>query len=222
MCDSREDRKDKMRSTPLYALSAPDVSTFEAMKQVSEARKRVKRIGGDAVRPFVLAYTPDFCGFVDWREAEGDEDGKFLSLDGGKAIENIFELRCFCSALELRWVREGSENKGRAVLLSESLSESPLQGLEEKKDIKKDILALDGRYQLWGRGIERQGTVRLCDHRIGELPVPVAVKRGERVLLNVVEYFVPDEYGNLTFLVERLTGLQTATEAKILKLTASK
>ena len=40
--------------------------------------------------------------------------------------------------------------------------------------------------------------------------------------MNVVEYFVPDEYGNLTFLVERLTGLQTATEAKILKLTASK
>jgi len=36
-----------------------------------------------------------------------------------------------------------------------------------------------------------------------------------------VEYFVPDEYGNLTFLAERLTGLQTATGAEILKLTAS-
>lgn len=203
MCDAR---RNEMRSTTLYALSYPTLSAFEAMKG----------IGGDAEWPFVLAYTPDFCGFV----VCGDD--AFCSLGEKKPVENIFELRCFCPTFELRWVREGSENKGRAVLLSESLSESPLQGLEEKKDIKKDILALDGRYQLWGRGIERQGTVRLCDHRIGELPVPVAVKRGERVLLNVVEYFVPDEYGNLTFLVERLTGLQTATEAKILKLTASK
>ena len=210
MCDSREDRKDKMRSTTLYALSNPAVSASEAMKQV-------KGIGVDAARPFVLAYTPDFCGFVDWRKGEGDEDGKFLSLNGGKVIGNLFELRYFCPAFELRWVREGIGDKGRAALLSESLSESPLQELEGKKDIP----AFDGHYLLWGRGIERQGTIRLCDHRIGELPVPVAVKRGERVLLNVVEYFVPDEYGNQTFLAERLTGLQTATEAEILKLTAS-
>ena len=212
MCDSREDRKDKMRSTTLYTLSAPDVSAFEVMKQVSEARKQVKRIGGDAVRPFVLAYTPDFCGFVDWREDKGGGDGKFLSLDGGKTIENLFELRCFCPTFELRWVREDSGNRGRAV----RLSESPLQGAE-----KKDISALGGRYLLWGRGVERQGAVRLCDHRIGELPVPAAMQTGERVLLNVVEYFVPDEYGNLTFLAERLTGLQPATDAEILKLTES-
>ena len=203
MCDSR---KDKMRSTTLYALSYPAISTSKAMK-------RVKEIGGDAVQPFVLAYTPDFCGFVDWRGDEGDGDGKFLSLDGGKAIENIFELRCFCPALELRWVREGTGEVGRAALLSES----SLQGSEGKKD----ILAFDGHYLLWGRGTERRGAVRLCDHRIGELSVPVPVKRGERVLLNVVEYFVPDEYGNLTFLAERLTGLQPATEAEILKLAGS-
>jgi len=221
MCDAR---RNEMRSTTLYALYYPTISAFEAMKG----------IGGDAERPFVLAYTPDFCGFVDWRKGEKDEVRKFFPLDKGKnegedeAIENIFELRCFCNTFELRWVREGSENKGRAVLLSESLSESPLQGLEEKKD----ILALDGRYLLWGRGAEqqgaerqgaeRQGTVRLCDHRIGELPVPLEVKKEERVFLTFTEYFKPDEYGNLTFLVERLTGLQTATGAENLKPTASK
>ena len=161
-----------MRSTTLYALSYPAVSASEAMKQV-------KRIGGDAVRPFVLAYTPDFCGFVDWREAEGDEDGKFLSLNGGKAIGNLFELRCFCPTFELRWVREGSENKGRAALLSES----PLLGAEEKKDIS----AFDGHYLLWGRGIERQGTIRLCDHRIGELPVPVSRPCSLKNIVKVVK-----------------------------------
>ena len=195
-----------MRSTTLYTLSYPAVFAFEAMK-------RVKGIGGDAVRPFILAYTPDFCGFVDWREAEGDGDGKFLSLDEGKTIENLFELRCFCPALELRWVREGIGEVGRAALLSES----SLQGSGEKKDIS----ALDGHYLLWGRGTERRGAVRLCDHRIGELPVPVPVEEGERVLLSIVEYFVPDQYGNLTFLAERLTGFQPATDAEILKLTES-
>lgn len=212
MCDSKEDKKDK-KSTTLYALSYPAVSASEAMKRVSEARKQVKGGGQDAVQPFVLAYTPDFCGFVDWREGERDEDGKFLSLDEGKAIKNIFELRCFCPAFELRWVREGNGKEGRAV----RLSESSLQGSEEKRETS----ALKGHYLLWGRGIERQGSVRLCDHRIGELPVPAALQKGERVLLNVVEYFVPDEYGNLTFLAERLTGLQPATDAEILKLTES-
>ncbi len=207
MCDSRENKKDKMRPTTLYTLSYPVVSASEAMKRVTE-------IGGDAVRPFVLAYTPDFCGFVDWREAEGDGDGKFLSLDkgkadGGKVIENIFELRCFCPALELRWVREGAGEVGRAALLSESLQQLPkCEGKAEEAQ------ALDGHYLLWGRGTEHRGAVRLCDHRIGELPVPVPVKRGERVLLSVVEYFVPDQYGNLTFLAERLTGLQPATDAE--------
>lgn len=208
MCDAR---RNEMRSTTLYTLSYPAVFAFEAMK-------RVKGIGGDAVRPFILAYTPDFCGFVDWREAEGDGDGKFLPLDkgkadGGKAIENIFELRCFCPAFELRWVREGIGEVGRAALLSES----SLQGSGEKKDIS----ALDGHYLLWGRGTGHQGGIRLCDHRIGELPVPVSLEEDERVLLSVVEYFVPDQYGNLTFLAERLTGLQSATEAEILNLAGS-
>lgn len=203
MCDAR---RNEMKPTTLYALSYPAGSASEAMRQVKE-------VGQDTVRPFVLAYTPDFCGFVDWREDEGGGDGKFLSLDEGKTIENLFELRCFCPTFELRWVREGSREEGRAALLSES----SMQGAEGKKDIS----ALDGRYLLWGRGVERQGAVRLCDHRIGELPVPAAVRKGERVLLNVVEYFVPDEYGNLTFLAERLTGLQPATDAGILKLTES-
>lgn len=210
MCDAT---KNTMRAISLHTLSYPAISAFEAMKRACEAMKRIDGVGGNAVRPFVLVYTPDFCGFVDWKEGEKDGEGKFLSLDEGKAIENLFELRCFCPAFELRWVREGSGEVGRAVLLSKS----SLQGTEEKKD----ILALDGHYLLWGRGTERQEAVRLCDHRIGELPIPAAAQRGERVLLNVVEYFVPDEYGNLTFLAERLTGLQTATGAEILKLTAS-
>ena len=96
MCDAR---RNEMRSTTLYALSYPTLSAFEAMKG----------IGGDAEWPFVLAYTPDFCGFV----VCGDD--AFCSLGEKKPVENIFELRCFCPTFELRWVREGSENKGRAT-----------------------------------------------------------------------------------------------------------
>ena len=206
-----------MRPTILYMYppSYPAISASEAMKRVTE-------IGGDAVRPFVLAYTPDFCGFVDWREAEGDEDGKFLPLDkgkadGGKAIENIFELRCFCPAFELRWVREGNTEKGKAVLLCDSESGLSLPGAK----CEDGIQALEGEYLLWGQGEKRGERVRLCDHRIGELPVPLDVKKKGRVLLTFTEYFKPDEYGNLTFLAERLTGLQPATEAEILNLAGS-
>ena len=150
MCDAR---RNEMRSTTLYALSNPAVSASEAMKQV-------KGIGVDAARPFVLAYTPDFCGFVDWRGDEGDGDGKFLSLDGGKTIENLFELRCFCPTFELRWVREDSGNRGRAV----RLSESPLQGAE-----KKDISALGaGNGTSGGRPAVRSPHRRAFGPRAGE------------------------------------------------------
>ena len=40
MCDSKEDRKDKMRSTTLYALSYPVVSAFEAMKWIEDRNWR--------------------------------------------------------------------------------------------------------------------------------------------------------------------------------------
>ena len=193
-----------MRSTTLYALSYPDVSSFEAMKRITE-------IGGDAVRPFVLAYTPDFCGFV----VCGDD--AFCSLGEEKPVENIFELRCFCKAYELRWAREGNTGKGRAVLLCDSESGLSLPGAK----CEDGIQALEGEYLLWGQGEKRGERVRLCDHRIGELPVPLDVKKKGRVLLTFTEYFKPDEYGNLTFLAERLTGLQPATEAEILNLAGS-
>lgn len=71
------------------------------------------------------------------------------------------------------------------------------------------IQALEGEYLLWGQGERRGETVRLFEHRVGELPVPLEVKKGERVFLTFTEYFKPDEYGNLAFLAERLTGLLT-------------
>ena len=67
---------------------------------------------------------------------------------------------------------------------------------------------LEGRYLLWGQGRKRGETVRLFEHRVGELPVPAEVKEDDRAFLTFLEYFRPDEYGNMTFLTERLTGLE--------------
>lgn len=175
----------------LYSAAYPDIAANEV----------VEKIEGRGREPlFVLAYTPEFCGFVDWR------GGAFYPIGGEKPVDDIFELRCFCNTFELRWVREGDTNQGRAILLydSESGADLSLQNVECEEG---DVHIEGGQYLLWGRGTKRQGMVRLFEHRIGELPVPIGVKEKDRVFLTFVEYFKPDRYGNMTFLAERLTGL---------------
>ena len=137
---------------------------------------------------YILAYTPDFCGFVT------------LPDEGGGLGADVFELRCFCGAFELRWIWDGGA--GKAVILSEG----PLKGEYHPEPLKMYKRA--GHYVLWGK--EDGG--RLFEHRVGELPLPhgfIIPKRG-RVFLDFDEYFQEDEYGNLRWHSERLTGLSPA------------
>lgn len=185
-----DSRKSGMRRCGVCRESYPGLSVDDVLKKIKDLSQKPS---------FALAYTPDFCGFV----VCGDD--AFCSLGEEKPVENIFELRCFCKAYELRWAREGNTGKGRAVLLCDSESGLSLPGAK----CEDGIQALEGEYLLWGQGERRGETVRLFEHRVGELPVPLEVKKGERVFLTFTEYFKPDEYGNLAFLAERLTGLLT-------------
>ena len=168
----------------LYCGVAGGVTALDAARALT---------GDDA---FILAYTPDFCGFAVF------QDGKLSTLDGeGIEPESLFELRCFRQDRELRWVREGET--GRSV----TLSETPLDGLTPVA-----FYIRSGRYLLWGKGARRGDVTRLFEHRVGELPVPAVVEEklepGGRVWLSFDEYFSPDEYGNLVWRLERLKGLE--------------
>lgn len=174
----------------LCSVAYPDITADKVLEKIKERGREPL---------FMLAYTPEFCGFVDWR------DGAFYPIGGEGPVDDIFELRCFCNAFELRWVREGDTSRGRASLLYDSESEADLS-LQSVECEEGDVHIERGQYLLWGRGTKRQGMVRLFEHRIGELPVPIEVKEKDRVFLTFVEYFRPDRYGNMAFLAERLTG----------------
>ena len=148
--------------------------------------------------PFILAYTPAFCGFV-------DPSGEGLASLGGPGkgkfhADDIFELRCFYESFELRWVREGKDGKGRAVILSEE----ELDGLAMSK-LDGDFFRRPGQYILWGKSKGQDGP--LFEHRVGELPLPIKVPKDARACLTFVEYFREDKYGNMAWHSERLTGL---------------
>lgn len=153
---------------------------------------------GDGV--FILAYTPDFCGFVTFK------DEKLTGPDGEViAPDSVFELRCFCGTFELRWVREAADGRGNGVLVSERQIEGWAQEPAE-------FSRRSGHYLLWGKGIERGGKVRLFEHRVGDLPLPDETEKnlnaGGRAWLIFDEYFSPDEYGNMVWRLERLKGLE--------------
>ena len=156
------------------------------------------RIRADGKPLFTLACTPTFCGFV------SPSDGGLVALEGPKKdkfdVADVFELRCFCEDFELRWVREGKS--GRAVTVTE---EEP--GDQNNPKFFKRL----GQYILWGKGAKRDGGIRLFEHRVGELPVPIPVNQGERAYLSFVEYFLEDKYGNMTWHSERLTGFSSST-----------
>jgi len=144
---------------------------------------------------YILAYTPDFCGFVTPQDARLE-------------VADLFELRCFCEGFELRWMKDAQGQGGKAVILSEgALSDeykpAPLDGM-----YKRPV-----RYVLWGKG--RAG--RLFDHRIGELVLPSGVEVPEkgRVFLDVAEYFQEDIYGNLRWHSERLVGFSPVANEPI-------
>jgi CRISPR-associated protein (TIGR03984 family) len=137
---------------------------------------------GSEEETFLLAYSPSRCFLAKW--------------DGNIPNEDIYEFRVFDRSHELRWVKDASSGVGKAVLLRESSDDSA------------PYFFMPGRYLLWGtvKYRDEQGAV-LFEHRIGKIKVPVNCAPGDSVALSYLEYFKTDDYGNLAFFTERLTGL---------------
>jgi CRISPR-associated protein (TIGR03984 family) len=165
-----------------YENSRLEVRHFETVEEALEEGSFRADEG-----TFLLTYSPSRCVLAKW--------------DGDAPEEEVFEFRVFDKSHEIRWVREASSGGGRAVLLRESSGGSI------------PCLSLPGKYLLWGtvRRRNEQGAT-LFEHRTGEINVPVeGCARGDSIALSHVEYFKTDDYGNLTFFAERLTGLGRLT-----------
>ena len=139
---------------------------------------------------FCLAYTPVFCGFIEPEDIDSTHD--------------IFTLRCFCGMFESRWTRKGSS--GWNVIISEDPSCGDFEG---------KFFTMHSCYLLWGKGARKDGKISLFEHRTGTIKTPsgLGLKEGCHVRLNFTEYFRPDPmHGNMTFCLERLTGLEVSEE----------
>jgi CRISPR-associated protein (TIGR03984 family) len=171
--------------------------------------------------PAALIYTPESCYF-----AKISGKGIIPMAETEKiSLENIFEIRCFCENYELRWVRKGANETGTASILSESSQKQKAGDFsqllntfsrKESADISPEssteCFSLSGQYLLWGEvtGCEKD-VAALFEHRVGKIAIPDdgnKFEKGEHAILTYREYFKPDDYGNLTFFAERLTGIK--------------
>jgi CRISPR-associated protein (TIGR03984 family) len=150
--------------------------------------------------PFLLAYSTTRCTFAHW-----DSEGKKVVTLDGDDMTNVYEVRAFGENLELRWVKDASDDLGRVTILCEIA----------KGD---EYNCLPGEYLLWGEVTNERadaGYVVLSEGQVGMLTVPSSPTstqlpvRGSRIALLFKEYFKPDDkYGNLVLIAERLFGLK--------------
>lgn len=160
---------------------------------------------------FGFVYTPRDIGLVR-RHADGTFEVRGRKgAPLGLALDDVFEMRLFCPAWELRWRRNGDEARV-AVLSDENLTASI-----EQTFTPTAVRLLDNQYLVWGEPAKTEpvhaaGWTRLTTARIGALWVPLESAR--RVRVTTREYFAqPDSgFGNWVFLTERLTGFETTEE----------
>ena len=152
-----------------------------------------------------IIYSPTSCQL-----AKVQENGDLINANNQiLALDNIFELRAFNQNVELRWLNE-LNGEGKAVLISEK----DICGyLDECVSLIGILDTIPQRYILWGKGVKTVSTSgwgKLATARIGSIDVPVrALTADKRVYLNAVEYLqVDEEYGNVSVVEERLTGLE--------------
>ncbi len=172
--------------------------------RAAEAAAHAVSLLGDV---YAIAYTPAACVLA-------RTDGGALRDSAGREIPtDAFELRCFSSQGELRWLHEG-DGLGAAVLVTadEALAGSaagagfaPLPSLACCGTIEHD-------YVLWGTATGRDvapGWSEVAEPRIGSLAVPVEglPERGRAAIAAVEHLRIEDEHGNVGVADELLVGL---------------
>jgi CRISPR-associated protein (TIGR03984 family) len=152
-----------------------------------------------------LLYSPTCCQFAKVNSIGVLTDAKGETI----ATDDIFEARAFNKTSELRWLNN-LHGKGQAVLISELDISNYLQ------ENISPLIALDTvkqEYILWGEFVKQlsnSGWQKLAKSRIGSINVPVDdFNTNKRVYLTAIEYLKADEeYGNISVVEERLTGLE--------------
>ncbi|MHB1557391.1 MAG: type III-D CRISPR-associated protein Csx19 [Isosphaeraceae bacterium] len=158
-----------------------------------------------------LFYEPTCCKF-----ACLDDTGRLSGPDGRSIdVSRIFEARVFRESMELRWLKDPSDDQGhRAVILSEAVPSSTLGDPWTRLEIEKTpvIGTLPQTYLLWGEGTGKSlgdGWCELATPRIGSLPVPIPnVAPHGRVVLRTREYLAEYAHGNVAVFEERLVRLE--------------
>ena len=129
-------------------------------------------------------------------------------------LESAFELRLFGKNYEARWERMNAA-KGRLTICADGGAVAETKGLKLDgwdAPAKRTVRHRDHCYLLWGESTDQPHTDRtkLTSARIGELWAP-AERGAKRVVVTAREYFETQEFGNVVFIGERLTGFRAAS-----------
>lgn len=191
----------------LYGQQAANIELNAAIQAFRKTQETETIIG--------LVYSPQHCCFVRLHgegaiQAYKGKSPLTLTLDG------IFEARLFTPEAELRWLKTGPEQQGRAVIISERELAPPSGFSEVDQYFKQAFSSMEQSYVLWGEADQQspalaEGWSLLATARIGRLPVPVNGS-GEYVTLSSQEYLDCDDFGNVFVAQERLTKLEWKTD----------
>lgn len=161
-----------------------------------------------AAKCCAMLFAPNWFSFA---KVARDSGQSTLLTPDSVPIDQAYEARVFNKYAELRWYRPQGEALGTSVWLADS----PLPGAGAvPAETVGCVCTLVQSYLLWGRGIQADGLPDsnwswLAEHRTKRLAVPLkGVSRTDRGQLCATEYLRADEWGNVSVVNERFTGLQ--------------
>lgn len=180
----------------IYGRTSNNITLPDALKHCDKA----------LFNGIALLYSSQSCQFAKLQSEGILTDANEVAIE----LKNVFEARVFNQTYELRWLNT-SFGEGRAVLISE---ETDITSYLNKNTSNLEALdTIEQNYIIWGETVKSvlsSNWVKVAKSRIGSFDVPISsLKANQRVYLKAVEYLIADdEYGNVSVVEERLTGLE--------------